>query len=185
MLRDGCDLEIYALDLQAVLGTANLKADASKRRTSFEEIVLNAARICDVFNVELRLPKVIQKEDLEAISTLLAVADGTTLSVDCFEAKLIKDKHHEAYVKSISIGAQRVLFHSERLEPKPVVFGTQVDTGPLAIFATGKLEGAPEFLDRYTQAEYGQAVPLRFSVSEIRLQRGISDFSERCLRSAS
>lgn len=174
MMREGCDLEIYALEIQAVVGIAKLKAQAPKSAGRFERVVLDAARVCHVYKVDLRLPRRIQKDDLGAISFLLALADGIPLAVDGFDAKLVKSKEHEANIKSVTTGIQQVMLASEHLEPKPVVFGAPVDTGPVTVYGTGTLRDGPEFLKRYTQAAYGEAVPFGFSVSELRAQLGVT-----------
>ena len=169
-------MEIYALDLDKLLGTVSFNVAPSESRLAYHRVVLDAAIVCDKYKVDLRIPKKIQENDLRAIEMLVAIANGAPMPASGFGGKLVKTKEHEGKVnpellqQDLSIAVQY-----ERLEPKPVVFGVPVDTGPLILFGKkAQVREPSEFLQRYSQAKYGDAISIGFDVSEVRGQLGVS-----------
>jgi len=103
----------------------------------------------------------------------MAIAQGEQLPVDGFNAKLIKSAEYEDAVSSAISQTLQVFVQSSRLNPAPVVFGTAVDTGLISLHAAeANIENAEDFLDRYKSAKYGEGVPVRFSLKEVRAQLG-------------
>jgi hypothetical protein len=149
LLRDGGSLALYALDLEKPLGAVSFTLSAPGPPPAFEKLVLDAAEVCNKYKVDLRIPKKILKDDARTIAALLAVANGTPLPVSGFEAKVVKTKEFEGNFNAGTIGQTlQIIAHHEGLEPRPVVFGVPVDTGPVTAFARGAQIKGPEFLQR-------------------------------------
>ncbi|MGC9971803.1 MAG: restriction endonuclease [Bryobacteraceae bacterium] len=173
LLRDGGSLELYALDAGQVLGTVSRNLTTSIRTDTIERVVVAAAAVCDKYDVDLHMPKSIRLADIRAIELLLAIANGTPMAASDFEARLVKSAEHEANVNSSIAQALQLMSSADRLEPNPVVFGVPVDTGPVTLHASGaRIKHPAEFLQRYASAKYGDAVPIAFSVQEVRAHRG-------------
>ena len=118
------------------------------------------------------MPQKFGEQDIEAIALLIAIADGKPLPVDGFHANLVKSSEHEANVNLNMVKNLQVQLTSDHLDPVPVVFGKAVSTGPITVFGIGSVKDGAEFLERYAQAKYGEAVPIDFNVSELRSQLG-------------
>jgi hypothetical protein len=176
MLRSGCLLEIYSLELGDVLATASVEMTAAGSRPFLDALVLDAAAVCQEYHVSLRIPERIQKDDVLAISVLLDIVKGTPLPVDGFTGRLVKSREGEANVDRMSREQPlQVIAEYERLERQPTVFGVSVNTGPITVFGRGaRIKHVDQFLQRYSEAKYGEAVPIAFSVSELRARRGAS-----------
>ncbi|MGA2903029.1 MAG: restriction endonuclease [Candidatus Korobacteraceae bacterium] len=179
-LRTGGSVELYALEIEKPLGTLNALASMSAEREKWEQVILDAARVSEIYNANLRVPARIGVSDLRTLALLMAIAQGEQLPIDSFNAKLIKSAEHEAVVASaidrkLEVVAEKLELVAEfpKLDPSPVVFGTGVDTGPVSLYATGAaIDDAADFVARYKKADYGEPVPVRFTFSEVRAQLG-------------
>jgi hypothetical protein len=177
LLQRGGSVEFYALDAGRVFGTLFFRPTKGAGLKNTEEIVLDAAAVCEKYGVELLMPRSIRREDIKAIKTLLAIADGTPMAARTFEAQLVKSAEHARNVTSALVPQpMELLTSSDNLQPKPVLFGVPIDTGPVTTHITGAtIKRLGEFLRRYTLAEYGEAVAISFRVREIRMYRkGVS-----------
>jgi hypothetical protein len=173
LLRASGAVELYALELEKPLGNLSVTASSTEQREKWEEVILDAARVSEIYKVDFRLPTRISVDDLRALALLMAIAQGEQLPFDGFNAKLVKSAEYEDAVSSASGQKLQVIAQFPRVNPPPVVFGTAVDTGSISLHAAeANIDNPKDFLDRYKNAKYGEGVPVRFSLKEVRAQLG-------------
>lgn len=176
LLNEGGQIQLFAPEIEKEIGTLSITMNTTEPRKNFERIILDAARVSEIYKAELRLPARITQEDLLALTLLLAVAEGHPLPVDAFTTMLVKSPEHEQAVEAKIKGKLQILATVETLDPAPVVFRTAINTGPLTIWASGAtVDDLSGFLDRYRAANYGDSLPLRFTMTETRAQLGGGD----------
>lgn len=172
LLHSGGRLELFALDVQKVLGTLSSVTVKTESRQGFARVILDAAAVSEKYSVKLRIPKRIKTDDMFAIAILNAIADGAPLPVGSFGGKLIKTREHEANFKPDMLQQTlEIVLNNERLDPRPIVFGVPVDTGPVSLVGkSARIKQISAFLKKYARAKYGDAIPIAFTVSELRAQ---------------
>lgn len=173
LLRAGGTVELYALEVEKSLGTLSVTASMTEEREKWEDVILDAARICEIYKVDLRVPERITANDLRALALLLAIAQGEPLPFDGFNAQLVKSPENENTLPSTIDQTLQIIAQFPQINPPPVVFGTAVNTGPISIHAArANIENPKDFLDRFENAKYGEGVPIRFNLEEGRAQLG-------------
>ena len=176
LLKNGGSLELYALDGAQQIGTLSLGLAHPERRTSLEDVVVAAAAVCDKYSINLRVPRHIRQRDHSAVNLLLAIADGAPMGASNFSAKLVKSVENEGNVKFVVAQSLEISASAEQFEPKPVIFGVPVDTGPVTLYATGARIKRPKvFMRRYASANYGDALPIEFDVRDFQVVRKAGD----------
>lgn len=83
VLRSGGTVELYALEAEKSLATLNATASVpeTEQRDGWENVILAAARISETFNVDLLVPKRVSDDDLQALTLLMAIAEGEELPI--------------------------------------------------------------------------------------------------------
>jgi hypothetical protein len=178
LLRTGGTVELFALEAEKTLGSLSVTKSAGHERQTWEAAVLDAAEVSEIYNVDLRLPATIKAGDLHAIAILAAIGKGESLPFESLSAGLVKTKEHEEAALSSAIQKMQVIAQFPRLDPPPTIFGTEVDTGPISILAKEAIvEGPDDFVSRYKNAAYGEGVPVKYLLKEVRAQLGLVDSS--------
>lgn len=173
LLRSEGSVELYALEVEKLLGTLAVTFAAGEERESWGAVIADAARVSEQYNVDMRVPKRISQTDLRSLAILMAVAKGVPLPFDGFNAKLVKSQEHEAAVSAaMNQKKLQVIARFPHLSPAPLVFGKAVNTGPISLIGQGWVENGDDFLARYSRAQYGHGVPLRFSLTEVHAELG-------------
>ncbi|MGE5111178.1 MAG: hypothetical protein ACM3JB_10000 [Acidobacteriaceae bacterium] len=173
LLNRGGNIDLYSLDVEKALGRTELTLPKTADQHGWEQVILDATTISELFDVDLRVPTRITEDDVRNLDLLMAIQKNRELPFEALNAKLTKSAEHEAAVLNMGHESLRLLVQFPRLQPAPVVFGTPVHTGPLALRADeANVEGLNDFLARYRAAQYGEGVPIRFLISGVRATRG-------------
>jgi hypothetical protein len=174
LLREKGQLQLFDLEHGKELGVLNIgKTTLPARHDSMRSTFGIASEVAVKFGVTLRVPDKITERDLASLATLKSVADGTPLGAHTFSATMLKDSSRAELVVGSMRHEMEVAIAWPRLEPVPQVFGTNIETGPVTMFARqAKVKAVSRFLQRYSRAVDGEAVPISFTAKELRYQLG-------------
>lgn len=172
LLKDGGSVELYSLDFEVQVTTFNVSSAVPEDVQAWGPMIADAARVSEIYGVDLSVPKAFTVDDGRAVFVLLALEAGDLLPIKTFEAQLVKSDEHEAAVFRVAGQKFEIIAHLPRIEPSLTVFGTLIDSGPIALEVTGaEIDEAEDFAIRYASADYGASVPVRFLFTEVRGKR--------------
>jgi len=77
LLRAGGTVELFALEVEKPLGTLSVTTSTTEQRERWEEVILDAARVSETYNVNLRVPTRITVDDLRALTLLEPISKTT------------------------------------------------------------------------------------------------------------
>jgi hypothetical protein len=173
LLRGGGNIELYALEVEKPLGTLSLTTTSAEQREKWEAMISDAARVSEIFNVDLRVPKRITNDDLRSLTILMAIGQGERLPFGGLNAELVKSAACENAVSSAIGKKLQLILQVSKLDPPPVLFGTAVNTGPISLIVSeASIDNEQEFMDRYKNAKYGDSVAARFDLKDVRAELG-------------
>ena len=171
-LRGSGEVELFALELEKPIVILRAGCRVPPRQQLWEDAVIAAAQIAELYKVALPLPTSVARSDRRAIAILSDLARGG-LAVEGLKAKLIKSREAEGVVLAYASQEMRLVAHLPGLEPTPEVFGTKVATGPISIVAERASVLDPgTFVEEYKAAAYGEAVRIGFAATQARAQLG-------------
>jgi hypothetical protein len=179
-LREGGQLQLFDLEHGKELGVLSIGGtNLPARHDSMENIFGIASEVATKFGVTLRVPDRVTKQDLTSLARMKSIVDGSPLEANTFSATILKD-NSRAELVAASLGRDLdVSIAWPRLEPVPNIFGTRIETGPVTMFARhARVKAASRFLQRYSRAADGEAVPISFAGAELRLQLGAATQSQ-------
>lgn len=153
--------------------TMTIKLPVSATRERFQQVIAEAASVSAAYGVTLRVPGSIKGNDVRAIAILRGIAEGTPIAGDNLSGKLVKSADRENEIKAAMGTTLNLMVGVPEWNPRPIVFGTAISTGPLIIHARGaRIKDERKFLDRYLGAPYGSAVPISFNANQVTVTRG-------------
>jgi len=163
ILRGGGELSIYDLEREKSLFNAKLTLPAeSLEQRGFRELIEILMSIEERFDVQLRFPAQMTEDDQHSIELLKRFVEGGTEEVTSMEATFEKSAENESTFPDLirQHGAFRI--QHDHLEPKPVIFGTPIYTGPCAMtFERFEVEELEATIDAFRKAKIGDGVPIR------------------------
>jgi hypothetical protein len=176
LLRSCGSLELYSLDVNHPIATLHFGETRVPPPSKFESALAAAAVVCERYGVDLSVPEMISGRDIDAINLLLAIDDGLPMGPRTLNAKVVKTIEHEQNIRN-RLGQHLVLVaRAEQFEPKPVLFGMPINTGPVTLHASdARLVDHKAFLRNYNKARCGAGVPIRFRARDVRVERGRID----------
>lgn len=167
-------LELFDLEQDEKLGTLEISATKlPTRHESLQRIFSAAATVGRRFGVALNVPERITQEDLNSLGLLQSVIDGSPQYAQSFSATLVKEASRSPVIEEYVTRDQEVIVTWPHIEPRPILFGKPIETGPVMLVArNAKVNEPSEFLARFSKASDGESVPIKFQAAEVRLQLG-------------
>ena len=162
LLQKGCELEIFALKLDAKLCALQLDPLTLSFNEPFFTFIDDLNAIAKKFNTNFILPEEngISSDDEESFCVLRSLALSQPLNLTNFRTKLVKSPENADLFRR-QFREEMFAFRIEHENPKAKLFGTQIDLGPTVIqIDRARVEGFPETVWRFKRAKMGDAVPI-------------------------
>jgi len=155
-------IEVFDLKSQKVMTKTAFESENPTMIPAYHAFVKNLVKVAVRFSVDLRFPANPSDKDLEILLILQRAIEGGTIPVNNISASVVKDEENrESLPQQFASGAARFRFVYPRMEPKPVLFGTTIDTGPYAMEFDAQIIDLGVTLEQFRNAAIGDA--LRFS----------------------
>jgi len=162
LLHSGATVTVWNLEREHQLFNFQMNegklTDAQKASYEF---IADLRQIADRFNLDLKLPEDVSDSDFEAISFLKGLMQGIEYNSDYLTITLAKS---ETNVEAIENLAPVMAFRTEHetYEPKPTLFGHQVNTGPVTFTINqAEISDYEATLAAFKAAQIGDAVPFK------------------------
>lgn len=162
LLHSGATVTVWNLEREHQLFNFQMNegklTDAQKASYEF---IADLKQIADRFNLDLKLPEDVSDSDFEAISFLKGLMQGIEYNSDYLTITLAKS---ETSVEAIENLAPVMAFRTEHetYEPKPTLFGHQVNTGPVTFTINqAEISDYEATLAAFKSAQIGDVVPFK------------------------
>lgn len=167
LLSPSGKIEIVDLKSEAVFFELELsiKANAFGRQSRYE-LVSTLARIASRFNVELPFPSTYSKQDKEIVELLSAYIESGTFESENITAVVVKSVDNEGMMRdALASGEGHFRFAFSRVEPRPILFGAEIDTGPCALEFQANIADLDETVKKFEAAAIGDGIEVTFKPS--------------------
>ena len=161
LLQRGCELEIFALKLNAKLGTLRVDPLALSFTQAFFTFIDDLNAIATKFNSDFILPEAtgFNSDDEKAFRILRAFVSSQPLNLTNLRSTLIKSPENAVLVAQQF--RDELAFRIEHQGATAKLFGTQINLGPSVIqIERAQVERLRQTLQRFARAKMGAAVPL-------------------------
>ena len=167
LLSPSGKIEIVDLRSEAVLFELELSIEANAfGRQSRYEFVSTLARIASRFNVELPFPSAYSKQDKEIVELLSAYVESGTFESENITAVVVKSEDNEGMMRdALASGRGHFRFAYRRVEPRPILFGAVIDTGPCALEFQADIARCDDTVKRFEAAAIGDSIEVMFKPS--------------------
>ena len=164
LLQPTGEIEIFDLQEDNVLFTAKVELEAdSPSHQACRKFVNDIAQIADRFNVDLRVPPKVLDEDLRAMLLLKTFMESGYLAIGNISATLVKsEENKDLLTKNFASGTGHFRFAYPFKDPKPMLFGVAIDTGPCAIELDAEIVNLATTLEDFRNAAIGGGVQVLF-----------------------
>ena len=164
LLTPSGSIKIVDLRSGTVLCEAELQMDGDTfGRPAYHEFVNILARIAVRFGVDLRIRSTVTDKEQELIWLLTRYIDEGTFAADNISTSILKSEENRTVMRqALADGKGHFRFAYARVEPKPVLFGTTIDTGPCAIEFDAGVADLEKTINRFEAAAIGDAVEVAF-----------------------
>ncbi len=114
----------------AVLRSENLQSEKLEVNAAFRELIRRAKRVSDFYHVKLTLPEDPTDADFETLGWLESLIDGVEVQANTINMSMTKNREIEEPIYQ-HMRRETSFMVVAPIDPHPVVFGTQVPTGPI------------------------------------------------------
>lgn len=161
LLQTGCEVEIFALKLNASIGTLQVEPLPLDFKDGFFRFIEDLNAIAIKFNSNFVLPEgaAFSADDEETFGILRAFALGEPQNITRFRTTVIKSPENaELFPEQFQ---EEQVFRMEHEDVKARLFGTDINLGPTVIqIDHAKVEDFADTLQRFAKANMGTAVPI-------------------------
>jgi hypothetical protein len=184
LLTPSGGIKILDLKSGSVLIEAEVHIDGDAfGRPAYHEFVNALEKIAIRFGVDLRVPATVTDKEQELIWLLTQYIDESTFVADNISTAMVKSEENRNMMRqALANGKGHFRFAYARVEPKPILFGTTIDTGPCGIEFDADVADLKTTMESFESAAIGDAVqvtfrptaPLRFRlISDIELNSSV------------
>jgi hypothetical protein len=140
----------------------NVKLTPEDAKTSRYRVMLgDLVRIADRFNVDLKIPSKLKREDLEAIALIKTYMENGTLDLSDISMTIVKSKENKDDLpEQLATGKGFFRFTNEQLNVE--ILGTPIRTGPVAMDVDAEVKDLTVTLEKFHSARIGDGVRLSF-----------------------
>ncbi|HEY6341912.1 MAG TPA: hypothetical protein VIY49_10505 [Bryobacteraceae bacterium] len=137
--------ELYDLERSLALIKGGPTVKVLPWFSAYDELIKDAVRVADFYRVDLRMPEEPKVEDLESLSLLAHLIDGTvTLDIKTMTFTLTKTANVGQAQAETFRGEGSYLIRLPEYFERPVLFGVPVCTGPVIYHIAAARFGNPE-----------------------------------------
>lgn len=167
LLQPKGQMEIFDLQLEKIAFTTEVEwGPDSPEIAARRRFVADLAQVADAFGLNLRIPSNVTDEDLNSLLILKAFAEGGTQDLPNISASLVKTEENQDLPQKLAGGRGVFRFVNPRQEPKPRLFGVDVDTGPCSIEAECQLSDLSKTMEEFRRAPLESAVSFSFKPTQ-------------------
>jgi hypothetical protein len=162
LLHSGATVTVWNLEPENQLFTFQKhEGKLTDAQKAAYEIIDDLRQIANRFNLKLELPKDVSDSDFETISFLKGLMCGIDYDSDFITFTLEKSETKMEIIENLpAVGAYRTVH--ETYEPKPILFGHEVTTGPVTVTVNqAEVADYDATLSTYKAAQKGDSVPLK------------------------
>jgi hypothetical protein len=159
LLRPSGQIRVFDLETEKYFIEANVQLpEETPSHVKRRNLIADIARIAAQFKAPLRLPKKIEKNDLETIQFVKQFMENGTIEVDIISVVITKSiDSHDRLAQSLSNG--RGFFKMEQTQEKPPrIFGMPVNMGRLVMETEAEISDLAGTLQRIAEAKIGEGV---------------------------
>jgi hypothetical protein len=166
LLQPSGEIEIFDLKEDKTFFTARVELgrdDPSQQ--AYRRFVNDLVQIADRFKLNLCIPakSKMLEEDLETVLLLKTYIESGSLPVGDISATVVKsEQNRDSLPREFATGGGHFRFVHPRQEPKPILFGVPVDTGPCAVEVEAQIVNLAATLEEFRNASIGDGVKMSF-----------------------
>ncbi len=164
VLRGGGNIELIdlATDAPFVQASAELENE-SPEHARHRALISDLVAIEDHFQISLRLPAQIVKNDFGTIRLLKRFMENGTEELGEVSATIVKsDENRDSLPQLLASGRGFFRFEHPRLDPLPKLFGKEIDTGPVAMEMEAEINDLSATIQAFGEARIGGGVKISF-----------------------
>ena len=163
LLQPKGQIEIFDLQSEKIIFVTEVECGAyPSEHIARRQFVTDLAHVAEIFALSLRIPYNLTDEDLNSLVVLKTFAENGTYDLANISASVVKTEENQDLPQRLAGGRGVFRFVHPRHEPKPMLFGVDVDTGPCSIEAECELNDLSKTMEEFRQATIGSAVPFSF-----------------------
>jgi hypothetical protein len=172
ILREGGEISFFSLDLEKELFSGRPSLHPTPQKETYaRQLLTYLVQIADVFGVELMLPAEISEEDKQSIASLKKYIDSAVDEANELTISLVKSHENKDSLSTTMSGPSMLRMERPFHDPRPMLFGKEINTGPCAlIFDEVLLKDREETLAVFSRAKIGDAVSLSFGVKSVKYE---------------
>ncbi len=162
LLHSGATVTVWNLEKEHQLFNFEMNegrlTDAQKASYEF---IADLRQIADRFNLDLKLPEDVSDADFETISFLKGLMQGIEYNSDSVTFTLTKSEMNVEAIENLP-HVMTCRTQHETYEPKPTLFGQQVDTGPVTFTINqAEVSDYDATLFAFKAAQIGDGIPFK------------------------
>ena len=164
LLRPSGELHIFDLEMEKPFIIANVElGEEDQKQTRYRGLLSDLVNIADRFKVDFQVPPKISHEDIESIALLKRYMDNDTIELSDISVTLVKsEENKDSLPEQMAAGRGFFRFTNEQLSPIPKIFGTPINTGPVAMNVEAEVKNLPATLQSFRKASVGSGVRMSF-----------------------
>jgi hypothetical protein len=180
LLQSGGQLELYSLDLDRPIDTLDFQGGQGADVSPWEAMILAAGEVAAYFQTDFPMPREITEDDARALTLLLAIARGGSLSIGDVTVAIRKCEDIAELLKENATRQLGMRLPITALSPPPLLFGGRVIKEPLVLHSVAaRLREPDEFLRRFAVSGEDEVMPIQIMFGEIRAYTAREN-DERC-----
>jgi hypothetical protein len=171
LLRLSGTLRIFELETEKTLVDSQCSLpDETPQQAGRRAFVDDVVGISERFATDLKMPDQISEEDLQTIFLLKQCMTQGTLDLDNISTVIQKTKENENLLHQFTDGKMSFGFVNEHLKPTPVLFGTEIQTGPVVMQGDAEINDYLATVKHFDEAAIGTEIRLSLKpLSPVRL----------------
>lgn len=164
LLRPSGELRIFDLETDKPFIVANVELpELNPKQIRYRALIADLVNIADRFKVELEVPPKVSKADLESISVLKRYMENGTIEVSNISITLVKSvENKDSLPEQFASGKGFFRFTNQQHDSMPKIFGTPINTGPVAMDVEAEINNLVETLEAFRKARVGGGVKMSF-----------------------
>lgn len=164
VIRPAGKLQVIDIETDRTFFDANVEVPEEEAKLAgYRNLLGELVKIADRFKVNIQVPSKMTKKDLEAIGVLKTYMDNGTLELRDISITLVKStENKDALPEQFASGRGFFRFTNEQHTPIPEIFGTPINTGPVAMDVEAEIRKLPDTIEKFRRARIGAGVKMSF-----------------------
>jgi len=162
LLYSGATVTVWDLEQDAILFSFNVtERELTVEQRELYDLIAELRQIVERFGLNLKWPGEVSDSDFEAIKVLKELMQGVDYNWDSVTFTIRKSETNRPHIENMS-QVMALRFVHETYEPKPVLFGNQVNTGPVRVtISQAEIADYDATLSAFKKAQVGDDLPFK------------------------